>query len=472
MNKQFNTQTSMAPTETTRYFCAAAYLDSRFRNYVMEHIVHEEHRAIVISCDVDLVPVIRYCLAAKKRELLYNSVLSALLFASIIFCFVDPLSLLLFLLLAWMVAMIEVSSRYYGNTVSKLVKGKFHLNNLQHPLDLELEIKLRDLSNTQNHNVIVYSGYSPFIGAGQNIGGWSFTVDIAKGKVQGTERALPEVFQLTELYDSLSDNLMSLSIEGLSLEDKLLVSGQEIRDDERFLASHYARPKVQVDPHLVREISERPTRNIRYYKCVQVTSWEGGLVLSIFLRFSKVGKNLFVEANSSILTPIREEYQQIDVLTSSRKRRSEIAQQLFACFWLFPFRMLVSPFALLGRWIDTWMREQKEEEIKSEIDENPRFDYGAFISLRELVGSQRYQRYFQHLDKEMYLKVIQSQILDSIVEFLDKKNIDTTDLKERQEVILNNGVIVSGGEFKADNVAVGERARALFSNVTNTATRA
>jgi hypothetical protein len=61
----------------------------------------------------------------------------------------------------------------------------------------------------------------------------------------------------------------------------------------------------------------------------------------------------------------------------------------------------------------------------------------------------------------MYVKLVQQRILDLVTEFLDKRNIDTSDLKERKTSIMNNGVIVSGGSIQAKSMAVGVGARAL-----------
>ena len=92
------------------------------------------------------------------------------------------------------------------------------------------------------------------------------------------------------------------------------------------------------------------------------------------------------------------------------------------------------------------------------IKENYSFDYGATPSIRALASSPNYRRYFQKLDKEMGIKLVERAILDSVVEFLDDKNIDTSDLKERTSTILNNGVIVSGGYIRADTFTAGQGA--------------
>ena len=52
------------------------------------------------------------------------------------------------------------------------------------------------------------------------------------------------------------------------------------------------------------------------------------------------------------------------------------------------------------------------------------------------------------------------------MEFLDAHNIDISQFEEQRATILNNGLLVSGGEFKAESVAVGERARAAATHFT------
>lgn len=72
----------------------------------------------------------------------------------------------------------------------------------------------------------------------------------------------------------------------------------------------------------------------------------------------------------------------------------------------------------------------------------------------------------------MYAKIVERQILESIIDFLDSKNIDTTDLKEQRMTILNTGLIVSGGSVNAESIAVGEQAKAGIFNFARTATGA
>jgi hypothetical protein len=67
------------------------------------------------------------------------------------------------------------------------------------------------------------------------------------------------------------------------------------------------------------------------------------------------------------------------------------------------------------------------------------------------------------LDKEMYVKVFEKQLLFAVKGFLDAHNIDTSDIQERQTTILNSGVIVQGGEINAEALAVGTGASSTVS---------
>lgn len=376
--------------------------------------------------------------------------------------FLPWLSLLL--ALVWLTVATEIGVVYYGQEAKTLAKSMFKPENIQFPLDPSLEQKLMEMFPRQGCNVIVYSGYSPFAGAGFNIGAWSFAVDVSKGKQDaGGETLTPVAFQVSELYDYVTDAMRGLGLSNLCLEDKLYVNGQEIRDDPRFLPDKYARPYTQIDPALMQHFKETPSEDIRYYKCIRVISWRGELVLSIFIRFRKAGKSLFAEGDYLLMPPVKEEYHEIDTVESvwTVRKVLRLAKQTFVQ----PFLLwLSSPGRLFALVFHNWLLMRRQRRAEDLIRENPAFDYGASTSLREAASSSVYRRYFQKLDKEMYVKIIANQLLDSIVSFLDARNIDTTDLKKRQEAILNYGVIVSGGTLSAGNIAVGDQAEAVFTS--------
>jgi hypothetical protein len=114
------------------------------------------------------------------------------------------------------------------------------------------------------------------------------------------------------------------------------------------------------------------------------------------------------------------------------------------------------------RLLEVISRRLQRREIRSSIREGATFDRGAPSSIREQILLRHYQSYFQQLDQEMCRKILEKHILDCIVDFLDDHLIDTSELKQRQQFIMNAGGMVSGGGsvINMGAMSVGERSRA------------
>ncbi len=322
--------------------------------------------------------------------------------------------------------------------------------------------KLEQIAKEQNSKVIIYGRYSPFVGCGYDIGGWSLALNISKGKENHGKVEAPLPFQINELYEKITRLVSELHLWGIdvSTEDIYYIDGQTIRDDIRFLNSPFERPSTCLE--ILEASIEEPAKANRFYKRIQISGWKGELIVSIVLRFTKFGKNLFVEAKYFLLPPLEESFHAIDRIQSPATFMQKVDlvwQSLVISFFLWPlsfagtvYKVLEPVIDIIKQWIDILI-----------IKENPVFNYGSITSIRENVSNTRYRQYFQFLDQDMYLKVIESAVLDGIVEFLDSKNIDTSELKNRQSQILNEGIIISGGEINAKNLAVGRWARAIFN---------
>ncbi|WP_330256825.1 hypothetical protein OG874_21035 [Nocardia sp. NBC_00565] len=75
------------------------------------------------------------------------------------------------------------------------------------------------------------------------------------------------------------------------------------------------------------------------------------------------------------------------------------------------------------------------------------------LSIREAASDLRtdkrgrslgYHRYFQLLDQEMYTKILEKRVFETLAAFLVEKNIDPDELLRRGEQITNNSVTISG----------------------------
>lgn len=507
--------------ETTRYLCAATYLDAQFRETVLKEIDTGEHRAIGESYGVDRETVVWHALAARRRELGRDIVLAILLLVALLAFFNSAQVFLLALLAAWITVGVALWTVKFSVIAPYLQRGKFGVPaqatrplptgatpvpvgwptpggippqgaqapyapppgqppsyppyppqptaypvpaQQPAPVATRTQPQLQPQGATAPANVVVYSGYSPFIGAGFAIGGWSLALNVQKGREHLGQRLTPIPFRLTELYSEVTRRLGELRVNGMTVETKLHVNGTAIRDDRRFLADPLSRPYVTVAPTLLETYAEHPTDDVRHYVRVRVVAWQGELVFSLFLRFVKLGEKLFIETSYFVLPPVNERYRSIDELTTYptfREMRAIVGTALRQTLPL----LVAAPGRVVQAMLRPWSRSRQHRDILRSIRELPTFDYGAARSLREIAASSQYRQYFQKLDKDMYVKVIELHLLESLIAFLDEHNIDTTEFNEQRQTILNNGVIVSGGSLSAENLAVGEKSRAGLGGV-------
>jgi hypothetical protein len=445
-------------TETTRYLCAAAHLQKDFREHVIRQIVEEDHRAIGECINVDVASVVKHCLAARRRETLRNITLLVIILLFVLFLLTLQLKFcLLCLIMVWIVVFVELWICHYTIVARKLTRARYQPDVVNFPLDPKLKQKI---SETQNANVVIFSSYTPFVGSGHKLKGWHLTLNITKGKQELEKPALPPLpFKLLEIYEYLTEAIKDLNIDGLSIKDKLYVHGEEIRDDQRFLDDPFARPHVQVEPSLVRTFLEKPTQSIRYYKCLQVMPRKGELVLSIFLTFFKSGPFLHIRTEYFLLPPLQEIYYEVNAIHPNLET-GMIWQLLKTSIATAPRQWILSPVELFKSLLLPLQHQIELVSIRKQIRKNRSFDYGAKNSFRQDASASLQRRYFDSLDADMHATIIERQILESMVEFLDKKNIDLIELKKQQTTILNNGVFMTGGTLNAENVAVGDNAKA------------
>jgi len=188
----------------------------------------------------------------------------------------------------------------------------------------------------------------------------------------------------------------------------------------------------------------RPEDTARPYICAQVIGWKGQLVLSTFVRFVATAQHLFVEVSSSLLAPVREQYQEVDRLLAQPTLR-QLARIAGRSLVRTPIRLLLAPATVTSALLGPISRSRRRARQRRQVLQTLSFDYGAVSSPREWVADKNYQRYFQKLDRDMHEKVVERTVLAALVEFLDAKGVDTGELVQRQTTILNNGVFVTGG---------------------------
>jgi hypothetical protein len=493
------------PTETTRLLCAAAYIEPTFAQEVVEEFVEEEYRAVAVPPGVDPGPVIKHCLAAlaKKRQrdwvlavtlllavvitlavgtlvvivravaAIVWVILSYWLFASFghrrllgrVFAinfgfavlglvFLSGIGFLVGFLVAWATVAYDLWSAIYGFVTKKLSARSFDPADAPPVANSELARRTEEIVERHGGNLIVYSGFPPFASSGVDLGGWSFVVDLRKGKEVMGQRGEPEPVKPPEVYAGVERGLGELGMTKLTIEDRAFVNGTDIRDDRDLLPSPVAQPSSNLPVAELRRLMIEPTHRVRHYTCIRVTDWRGQIVLSLYVRFAVANGRLFCELSRVLLLPLKPELHRSDGISAELELR-DVMWLIWRSFVRTPVLWLRSPFAV----VRPLLRQRRRAKLLKHVKRNAFFDYGARVTALDRARFRDYTRYFQRLDKTMYVKVLERTILDSVVDVLDEHGIDTDELAERRSTIINNGIMAPA--VHAQNIAVGPGAQIL-----------
>jgi hypothetical protein len=298
------------------------------------------------------------------------------------------------------------------------------------------------------------------VGAGRPLGGWSFATALNKTNPDLGPNASLIPFGLEEIFSALHESIQSLHLPGVEIRDEFFVSGADIRDDRTILPDIHGRPIQVLTGESAYQYMNANDGRIRRYKWILVKDWGNELILSYFLRCSCRGAQMFVEIERFLLPPLADQYRKVDGLVDAgwHKRVAMLVESLI----IGPFFLLGSALALLSAANESIGNALGNENRhrQREIDDNPLYNYGTDVTIREAAASDKFAHYFQKADGEFYRKVLDHQILGTIINFLDDHNIDTAEIKERRTVILNSGIIVQGGDVTAESLAVGVGAQA------------
>jgi hypothetical protein len=452
---------SPSRSHTTRLLCASAFLNgAAFRRKVLQYL-EDRSRAVAPEIGMDLRLVAQMCKYAQDREQRFDWLFSGCILVGLVAALIDPtLGLFVLILSAGGVWFAKTWPEHF-TFVRSFSKPVFDPDKVAKEFTAHLEPEHLSSLAPAEQNLVVYQGFSPFVGAGTSLGGWSFVVNVTNGKEEAGDKLEALPFTSAELDTHIEQSLDTLGLKGLSQQTMFYVQGSDIRDDRQLLPNSYGRPVATLEAGRAKEYFAQNSSHVRQYKWIRVTDWGNELTTSYFLRCTQRGANLFVEINRYLLTPLAEAYRTVDARGEEdwKKRIGLFAGSLVVG----PFRALAAPFLLFGR-LQEWIGElfdRKETHRQEFIDEHPLYNYGVAQSFREAVCSGSFLHYFQKLDGDFYSKVLEREILGAIVSFLDEHNIDTSELKERQSTILNSGIIIHGGDVKAESLAVGTGAQAF-----------
>ncbi len=341
-----------------------------------------------------------------------------------------------------------------------------------------VETRIAEVSAAQHGNLTLYNGEDPFVGAGitpftlqrEDERVWSIAIELIR---EGAPRTLlgpssPGQVGIDpmELHDVLRKRLLRLNDQALPPNERVsaltvdhhVVGEGRFRWDSPLIDAERKIPYSQVSQEAITALIRSPQARLRYYQRVSISD-EGQMVLaggqpvigsvdqevivSAFVYIAVEGHMFYLEFVPCYLAPILERYRGIDRLPkiTSGKFLAKVALDTASTAFS---DLLRAPGSVFVTWRQM-RRERKsfEEELKH-ADDYVYADVGANISVRELGAAVLPRTYIQHLDTSKYTRIIERLVIETVLDFLVAKDVDTSAYRASAQAIYNGAVIVHG----------------------------
>jgi hypothetical protein len=442
----------------TRLLCAGTHLDSSYADAVIAELLGEGHRFVAPSYGFDAVPVLGNALLARDRQKAKQTVIMLSPLVVVVSAFFGIKGAVIgFLIALWVVwaavfleklLTLQVLTIYGGGRR----EGPDHAD-IGAPRHRQLnDGVVRRIANEQDssNGVVYYSGFKPFVGAGFLVKSSSFPILLSPPADSEDEA---EEFTGDEMMRYVQDRLRGALRDDLSVERQ--IRGLEVTRkwyrtavgrERPWWPDPLSRPAVQ---------GEEAYDSAREYLCIRVGAWEQELVNSLFVNFDVRGRTLYSELHTYVLPPVRASYHTVnrlpDRITPAKvigialeSSASMIGEAIMAVV-LFPFLLFRQAKKRKER-LEVAADAADAEGVWSAVSEpsGGLADFGARRSIREMATIDGYHHFFQSVDAVKYAKIVERRVLEIILDFLEQKNVDSSEYRTRQTSILNYGILQTG----------------------------
>ena len=125
---------------------------------------------------------------------------------------------------------------------------------------------------TANQNLLIYSGFTPFVGAGFRLDdteGWSFPINISRPKEFLGSTWPIKPFELKDLYDCVVLSLKQCDFRGFSPCDYIFIQGTQVQGFSWLLPDTSIAPRSQTNDRRIQRYINQNSPLLRYYKWLQ-----------------------------------------------------------------------------------------------------------------------------------------------------------------------------------------------------------
>ena len=316
-------------------------------------------------------------------------------------------------------------------------------------------------------NVITFGRYQPFLGAGGQIFAWTLAIDRKPAEDQPKEPARIHI-PIQKFYKAVDQELATLNLPNIEKLSRLFVDGFEMDVDGKILVAFKSSPETTLVEEEIWTLGYKNLRDeSRTYRLYRYTDTARDQVLSYFIRFYNLGSITFIEASAHILPCIdRQRFSLTPVLEDSKTSRFiKMLGIALLLFILLPGGYILVALAYLGvfAWNVILWRLNDFKQLRA-VNLQEEYNYGLMQTFRESIAARNYESYYGVQDLTMYWKSIEQAVLDGTVKLLKQYGVDVSQFEQVANTIVNNGIMVSGGKFSANQVAAGSRASAVVNN--------
>lgn len=461
--------------ESTRYLAAETLYDVPYAEKVVDRIINEKFRALAPTYGVDVTVVAKWALSslrlrAKRDKHLATALGAGILLIGTLLVLLPWVSLsvpVITVISAWALVLHEniVRVRCVGG---KMLRGNFEPSKAPEPSDQDAVDRLKMISRRRSGNLVVFRNNKAFVGSGTLISSEHVVIDVSRGasNKEQKKRPKPKRFTNEDVHSAIIAEMKKIGLTDACVEERLFVNGRHVHDNPALLPDPKQPPSTSVDQAVLKQAALHPTPDARVYVCVEMPSWQGQLVVTLFTRAVHLGGSLYIEWSFYVLRPVQRDLQWIDNLWDESR---------WKIFLVYGWKSAIQAApALFGSWARLirarcQARAVRKRVIGQEraIDLGQVVDYGASGSIREGAGGRTAQHYFLGRDQVMSVLLAQEKLIRAINRFLIAKNVDTGQLESQVKFIVeatNKYYSVHLGDVTDSVIAIGEGAQAASSS--------
>jgi hypothetical protein len=259
--------------------------------------------------------------------------------------------------------------------------------------------------------------------------------------------------------------MKKLGFSDMKVEERLFVNGRHLRGNEDFLPNgETAPPAVSVGSGLLLEATLDPTPDARTYVCVEMSGWQGQLVVTLFVRAVHAGGSLYVEWEYRVLPPLKDGFQRVDlhfgVAWPRRIWRAGVrgAREVIPALYKAPFDLATDVVHVVAA-------KRRKKLIMEAIRQGQGFDYGASTSVREDARGNDRQHHFLERDEIMFVLMSQEILVREVRTFLRKHDVSLAGFDQQVEEISRSTYKVYSvhlGDVSDSVVAIGAKPTATM----------